>query len=265
MMAARRLTMFLVAAFATAALTPAPEAEAALMEYTAGHLDIGVEYEDDEGELHLHYHFGSDAVLDGVMLGGMGAEYGLDEVYIRVADSLLMPGAPLNLVGLGPGTGDAWVLPQNNVPGVPFTGFATEEVPLDFGSTRFQMTGYSGPGEFALWTFGFFATIYWDTYGSGVDPTDILDLTAGSHSHYAWGFTAPGVYYVDVLAQSLSNPSLSDTGTLIFVVGDSTLPPEAPNSSPVPEPTSLALLGMGTFALGGGILRRRRRTTTDAA
>jgi surface-anchored protein len=261
-MTARRLTMFLVAAFALAALTPAREAEAALMEYTAGHLDIGVEYEDDEGELHLHYHFGGDAVLDGVMGGG---EYGLDEVYIRVADSLFFPGAPLNLVGLGSGTGDAWVLPQTNNPGVPFTGLATEEVPLDFGSTRFQMSGFSGPGEFAVWTFGFGATIYWDTYGSGVDPTDYIDLTAGSHAHYAWGFTAPGVYYVDVLAQSLLNPGLSDTGTLIFVVGDSTLPPEAPNSSPVPEPTSLALLGMGTLAMGGGIFRRRRRNTTDAA
>ncbi len=39
-------------------------ANADLIEYTAGHGDIGLAVE--AGQLHLHYHFAPGAVLDGV-------------------------------------------------------------------------------------------------------------------------------------------------------------------------------------------------------
>ena len=78
--------------------------DAALVEYSAGHADIGVALEN--GDLELHYHFGGNAVLDGVMLG-TGAEFAPQDIYVRVSDSLKKTEAPLQLIGLGSGSGDA--------------------------------------------------------------------------------------------------------------------------------------------------------------
>ena len=236
-------------------------AEAAMIEYTAGHADIGVAIED--GELNLHYHFGGDAVLDNVLLGSgldeEAYEYDPSEVYVRVPDSQMfnVDGTIHSGVGLGPGAGDVWVLSQNNLAGLPFLGFGTEDLPQGSGNTVFSLLGVSGPGNFSLWTAGFGFSVKWDSVdGFGAD--DAFSLPAGSHSHYNWGFTAPGVYYVDVLA---TNGSLSDSGRFTFLVGDQTTLPEV--VSPVPEPASLALAGMGGLALCGGALRRRRAARSN--
>ena len=227
--------------------------DAALIEYSAGHADIGVALEN--GDLELHYHFGGNAVLDGVTLGA-GAEFAPQDIYVRVSDSLKITGAPLQLIGLGSGPGDAWILPQSNQSGAPFIGIATEDLPLDFGNTEFSLVGMSGPGEFSLFSLGFSTTVYWSTF-DGLDSSDKLTLSAGTHSHFAYGFTAPGVYEVGIQARSLNDPSLVDSNVFTFVVGDATSPPV----SPVPEPSSLMLMGLGALGLCGASLRRRSKAT----
>ncbi|TWT57375.1 PEP-CTERM motif protein [Thalassoglobus neptunius] len=246
-----------------ASLVMTTSASAGLVEYSAGHSDIGVEYEDhgSHGHLHLHYHFGGDAVLDGTA-SGTESEYALDEAYIRVADSLMVSGAPLNSVGLGAGTGDAWVLPQNNVAGVPFVGLATEEVPANFGDVKFSLEGVTGPGEFSVWQSTGLGGI--DIFMSTFDATapDAITLAALAHSHFNYGFSAAGLYYVDIRAESVNDPSLFDTGTLIFAVGDSAVPPV---TNPVPEPGSLVLMGIGALGFGGSRLKRRKKPSNMIA
>jgi surface-anchored protein len=230
--------------------------DAALIEFSAGHADIGVALEN--GDLELHYHFGSNAVLDGVTQG-VDTEYPPQDIYVRVSDSLKITNAPLQLVGLGSGPGDAWILPQTSVSGAPFLGIATEDLPLNFGSTQFSLVGMSGPGEFALWAnSGFGLTTYMSTY-DGLSSSDQVTLPAATHAHFSYGFTAPGVYELSLQAKSLSNPSLSDLNVFTFVVGDATAPPVGPTA--VPEPTSLMLAGLGALGLCGASLRRRSKAT----
>ncbi|MEW4489010.1 choice-of-anchor M domain-containing protein [Thalassoglobus sp. JC818] len=259
-----RVTIGKLFAGVLAGLVWTTSASAGLVEYSAGHSDIGVEYVDhgDHGHLHLHYHFGGDAVLDGATTGG--GEYGLDEAYIRVSDSLMVSGAPLNSVGLGAGSGDAWVLPQNNVAGVPFVGLATEEVPANFGNVKFSLEGVTGPGEFSLWQsngLGGF-DIFMSSFLNGIDAGDQVTLPSLAHSHFNFGFSAAGMYYVDIRAESVNDPSLYDVGTLIFAVGDSTFPPV---TNPVPEPGSLVLMGIGTLGFCGSRLKRRNKQADAAA
>lgn len=246
----RRVTATVgLAAALAAVLGLAGPAESALVEYSAGHADIGVAYE--AGELHLHYHFGSGAVLDGAPLAGE-AEYDPDEIYVRVADSrkfTLDRGA----LGLGVGLGDVWVLPQSNVAGVPFLGIATEEVPLGIGSIRFSLTGMTGPGEFSLGQFGLPNSIYWDSF-DGIDSSDQFSMAAEQHDHFFYAFTAPGVYFLDVLAQSISNPGLFESATFTFVVGDNTSPPS--DIEEIPEPASVVLFGLGALGMIGSRFRR---------
>jgi len=251
--------------FAAAVGSSGSSTEAALIEYSAGHADIGFAYEDSTP--YLHYHFGGSAVLDGILLG-TDEEYDPEGVYVRVSDSLQntfdTPPFTLDWIGLSdtPGaTGPAWVLPQSNTSGVPFLGIATEEVPTGFGDVNFILEGFSGPGEFSVGQASFPPTIYWDSLSNSPDQ---LTLPEGTHDHFFYGFSAPGVYYVDLRAESVNDPNIFDTARFTFVVGDDTQPPGS-NPNAVPEPGSFLLMGLGALGLGGALLRKRRREKQQAA
>ncbi len=212
------------------------------VEYSAGHADIGLAYE--SGELELHYHFGAGAVLDGVTLVSED-EADPGEVYVRVADSTQTTGTALSFLG---NADPYWALPQNNVAGQPFLGIAAEELSgSEFSSASLEMTGFSGPGQFALWQWpnsAFMQTV------DGISPSDTLPLVIGGHDHFNFGFTAEGVYQVTITATAelTGGSTVTDTETFWFVVGDNTV---------IPEPASLALLG-----LGGGLVLMRRRASS---
>lgn len=223
-------------------------ADAATVEYSAGHGDIGLAYED--GELELHYHFGNGAILNGVPLVGE-IEYDPDEAHVRLSDDTRgVTSAPLSF--LGTSTGDpVWRLPQSNTPGLPFLGIASEELDgLGFSSATIRMTSFNGPGEFALWQpggLGGFNT-FWQT-NDGIGPSDVLNLGIGVHDHFNYGFTAEGIYDVGLTAEAdfAAGGSVMDVGVFRFVVGSATA---------IPEPSSFAALLMGGLAL---VTRSRRR------
>ena len=228
----------------------ASNARAELVEYSAGHADLGLAYEG--GELDLHIHFGEGSVLDGVT-SVADSELNPSDVYIRIDSekSKLFPGpAPF----LGTGASDPiWVLPANNVGGLPFFGVATEELESAvFSDVTFEMTGFSGPGEFASWQ-GNASPLYWQTIGGiGVDPgDDVFDFGVGVHDHVSYGFSQEGVYNVEVTAKAdfVAGGFVTDVETLRFVVGSATA---------IPEPGSFAALAFGMVVLS---VRRRRRSS----
>ncbi|RUL89078.1 choice-of-anchor M domain-containing protein [Tautonia sociabilis] len=252
-------TALAIGAIAAFGLRGGPAASAAFENiYSAGHADIGVALEDND-ELHLHYHFGSNAVLNGAVLGpGLddeAYEYDPSEVTVLVSDDAKLS-APVALPFLGLSAGDpVWILPQSNNPLLPFVGIATEELTSgDWSSFSFSLTGFSGPGAFALFQTGLGTTVFWDTI-DGIDGTDVLTIgSIGGHDHYNFGFSTEGVYDLTITATGTHRTlgTLSDTATFRFNVG--------PLASPVvPEPASLAMMGLGAVGVLGSVLVRRAR------
>ncbi len=237
-------TVGLVAAFSISL-------SAELMEYTAGHADIGLALE-GPGQLFLHYHFGiGSAILEGVPATALNEELAPSEAYVRVSDSMIVT-LPTPVDFLGTLAGDsAWILPQGNTPGVPFLGIATEELdPVQFTSAGFRLTGFTGPlgGNFAFFQVpSFGAPIVFAKSVDGIDPGfDVVPSLVGGHDHYNYAFTKDGIYDIGIEGYA-SGPggSLTDSGTYRFVVGSSTA---------VPEPNSLILLLAGSM----GAVRFRR-------
>jgi len=202
-------------------------------EWTEEHGDIGIEYEGGT-DFELHYHF-EDGV-NGVPPEDIELEP--DDAYIRVADAAKISPAP-SLSFLNPGGGDIWVLPQSNsgpggagTLGVPYVGLATEELnpgQFPFG-VDWELSAFSGPGDFALWQDGLGGPFVYMRTNDGVGgPGDTFSQAVGVHDHLNYGFTSEGVYDVT------------------FTV-----------TSTVPEPGSV--LTLASFGAVGMLVRRRRRS-----
>ena len=227
---------------------------AAMVEYTSGHADIGLAVEDD-GALFLHYHFGvGSAMLDGTAATTANEELTPAEAYVRVSDAA-MTTAPFAIDFLGASQGDPlWILPQTQNSNLAFLGIASEELdPAVYSAAGFRMTGFNGPGNFALFqagSFGGFNTFF--RSNDGVDPmVDFLPSVIGSHDHYNFGFTQEGVYDVTLEGFTTDNlgNTLTDSGTFRFAVGSATA---------VPEPSSLVLMVAGVAGFSAFSIRRRR-------
>jgi surface-anchored protein len=229
-----------------------PVAAVPMIEYTEGHADIGVAYEEDG--LFLHYHFHAGAVLNGVELDDE-AEYEPEEIYTRVASSQLVArpaGSQWDFIGTSAG-GDMWYLPQVQETGVPFLGSGAEETnPDDWtpNSFSYTITAVSRPAgsHFSIWQSDIFGDpIVLAATSDGLPDT--LSVPSGSHSHYNWGFTAEGIYQVQITATGthLLDGPVSDSGTFWFAVGNAV----------VPEPSSLMIFGI---SFGLFFLKRRRAT-----
>ncbi len=257
----KRTLGFSLAAVMSALFTAAATARAdSIPVYASGHCDLCAHYHADEQELHLHYHFhtGSPGYdEDGNPLVG---EYEPSSLYTRVSDATktkVPSGSLYSFLG-APAGSDVWVLSQNNVSGQPYLGFGTEELDPDDWSTGISYTliSVSGPGEFSMWMSPPFGDplVYWATSDGIVDGygncTDVYTQPALAHSHANWGFTAEGVYNVQMQISGTpvgGSTVFSDVETFTFLVGSNT----------VPEPGTMALLtvGLGTFGLA--VWRRR--------
>lgn len=104
---------------------------------------------------------------------------------------------------LGDGGDWLWILPQSHYEGVPFVGICAEDIPSDLfrDSIRIQLTGVEGPGNFLLWQSTGGIDLRMDSR-DGFSSGDYLEIQAGAHAHYNWGFTSPGVYQISFRAHA---------------------------------------------------------------
>jgi surface-anchored protein len=219
--------------------------------YSSGHGDFGVAYE-APGDWFIHYHLAEGTVVDGAPLpSGLDPEayeFAPADVSVSVGPTARgTVGSSIPFLGLGVGD-SVWVLGQNQVAGVPFFGIATEElIPAEWtGQIQFKMTGFAGPGHFALWNTDAFGspTVFLQS-NNGVGESDLVALAPGVHAHFNWGFTQPGTYAVELTVSGthINDGLQSGTETVVFHV--------------VPEPSVawMGLTGMAAFLTVG---RRRR-------
>jgi surface-anchored protein len=214
--------------------------------WTAGHGDLRLTYE--AGELHLFYR------LDGSEVNGVyleHADYEFSDLITYVPDSPIArpAGATWEFVGNAAGE-PIWYIDFTQLVDRPWPGISTELLsPADFtGNLTYSLTGFSGPGQFSLVDFGPFGDphIFYQT-SNGVDANDVIAVPAGAHAHYAWLFTEPGVYALEITASGnlAGGGSVSATEIMTMWVA-------------VPEPASAVTLAISTpFAILARRVRRR--------
>ncbi|MCP5526815.1 MAG: TIGR03769 domain-containing protein [Verrucomicrobiales bacterium] len=165
-------------------------------------------------DIHLAWNAEAGGTLDlAVRDSARGQRFATNEVLLvagEAAQLTLPDGTPF-----GAGGDPLWVLPQSEDPGLPYLGFSTDGVPVGVfnGSLRYQLEVVEGPGDFFLWQaeVGGFAVQMNTT--DGIDASDVLELTAGGHSHHNWGFTQPGVYHVLLRAEGVLAGSGTEAGS----------------------------------------------------
>ena len=184
----------------------------------SGELDLEVGFEDEAWEMVLiddatgNLHLTEDVLVR----GGTAA---LQQVPPDPAFSFLgEPGAPVH------------VLPQEESEGVPFLGFASDE--LENGvftgdMVNLQLAEHSGPGEVLLYSVDSFGapTVHFDTR-DGIGTEDFYPLQAGGHFHLNLAFTRPGFYRLGLRPEGrLASDNETVTGeirTLLFLMESST-------------------------------------------
>lgn len=119
--------------------------------------------------------------------------------------------------------GDAWVIPQHEIEGVPWLGWNTQHPSIVNnapGGVDLIFEGHEGPG--ALTTFveaGNFSgpQVIWNSAEQG---GQLIHIEPSTHTHVSWVFTQPGEHLVRITAQATINDELvSNTQVLRFAVG----------------------------------------------
>lgn len=232
--------------------------------YTAGHADIGLAYTSGTGAgsgPRLYLQFGGDAQASGLtneqlvagQPGGVIGEWSLQSFITVVPESVQAPrpaGAEWNFMG-APAGQPVWIFSQQNQPGVPFLGFNTEKAAGGTGTfTLANVITRPVDGEVSLFELGGFGTpdvVFWSSAIVGVDA---VTVPAQTHVHYAFGFTKPGYYELQLVGTGNGFPGQA-TGTLAFQV--------------VPEPAACMLAAIGVAAVLASRHWTRTKKSADPA
>lgn len=243
-------TSLLVATAATMGLAGVAAGQTVI---DGGHWDFETAYVNGEWEPHWHNHTTdtevdfADAVLTGNFDGdATGFLAGIDDATPRPA------GSQWDFTGAAAGE-DLFVFPASDPqPELVYLGTAAEEVDTDIfvGDTiTLEFVGIiSAPtgGSFSKYGFvGGQPRAYFSSEGDNFTFADnTIQLNAGSHQHFNWAFTQPGVYELAFNASGTlaADNAFTESGqfTATFNI--------------VPEPASLGLLGFAGLTL----IRRRR-------
>ena len=219
---------------------------------SSGHVDIfEAEYEQDGTNaptIHLGVH--EEQEVDGVLVEN---HYEPRDVILQVKNAAYRStdGFSENITTLlGP---NAWILPADTEEAhdLGLLGAGVAKAGFPAGSVTFTMVGAgaANPGIFALFTTGSStvdSSIRLSATGSAVGTSGFS--IAGPHTHYNWGFSAPGTYTFDMKASYDTDPD-----PLVVSLLQSSV--ETYTFNVIPEPTCGTLLLIG---LVGWVATRKR-------
>ncbi|RKN38650.1 choice-of-anchor M domain-containing protein [Micromonospora endolithica] len=214
-------------------------------ELSAGHVDIGPRYVDNQWSLLIH---------DGTQAQPVWRDP--DETVLRVSDAALqtVPDDPAYaFLGVDAGK-KVYVVPQVQNPDVVWLGWNTQDPRVMQSINRgvtLTLLGVRGPGTFTTFLqSGNFAAPQplWRSAEAKAQP---FWAEVNTHTHANWVFTAPGVYLiaVQVSADLISGETVTATRTLRFAVGDATSAAEAhAATADIPVPAGQSPAGDRTEA-----------------
>lgn len=230
-----------------------PATATATVLYSEGHGDLRIGYRN--GGLTAGYHFDPGTVVDGVpVTASQGVDYDASQVITWIQDPAISSPPPLGTWSfLGSAAGQPiWVIPQTQSQDItkPWLGTNTENLTTTdwTGPLSITLKSITAPvdGYFSLFTSGAFGEpqLKFDTF-DGLGADDVLAHPLGSHVHYNWLFTQPGLYEMTLGISGVHvTDGLRETSvTLTFGVVD------------VPEPGAAMLGGISGLLLLG---KRRR-------
>ncbi|MBB4071282.1 anchored repeat ABC transporter, substrate-binding protein [Canibacter oris] len=88
-------------------------------------------------------------------------------------------------------------------------------------STKFVATKISGPGKLAAYIVSSFGQpkVLWAASEAVAEDFGTAELPANAHTHLSWAFTAPGIYRMQLVAQSSEEGAAAATAEVVFAVG----------------------------------------------
>lgn len=211
---ARRAAEPLLAAPLTAQAQPTTPGRVVL---TEGHVDV-VAPRVVDGKLQIQ-------VKDGTTVGRSGGQVRWreprDVLFQSKADiRTTLPDDPA-LAFLGDEGDEIYLLPQQQQPGVLWTGWSTEALSAAqvSGAVTWRLTKVDGPGAFGIFTTGSFgdSTVIFNST-DGLPDTHSVPL--GTHAHANWGFAKKGTYRLtfDATAKLANGQTVADTEVYTFAV-----------------------------------------------
>ena len=213
----------LVGTFSASALTPPTD-------LIYGHYEIQVDYTVTPGNPDAGWKFSISYDQDGDFSSAAGVARLDPESTVIVASPKTRTAVPTPagfLSRFGPSGTPLWILDQNNVLGTCFLGVRTiipvgtfqarvggNYTPQGQGSTSLRLVSMSGTGpaaggQFATWkTDQFGAPVFsFDTTNGITTADEIPTIPIGSHTHYNWGLTKPGIYHLTFEAKGRLMPA----------------------------------------------------------
>ena len=179
-----------------------------------GHTDVGIAYENNTFNLHIH-----DESHD--------VEYapGLALLLVKYAARETIPADPAYDFLRPAGQTHTWRLPQVQNPALLFLGIGAEEIePGTFNGDNFtlKLSAVAGPigGQFAVYETDAFNTpsVLFNS-GDGITTADSKVFSAGTHTHVNWAFSLPGLYKVTFqVTAKIGTKTKTGTATYRFQV-----------------------------------------------
>jgi autotransporter-associated beta strand protein len=236
-------------------------------DYLGGHGDIGLAYDASAQAARLYLKFGITGEVAGLTPqqlvagkpGGVPGEWPVEDfvAVVPVGQRFARePGAEWSFIGVAADE-PYWELPEFSTAGVPYLGFSTELL-SGIGPARFVLRSVlAGPtgGQVSLWQNGPFGEplLAPDSYWSTFEQVDRLAIPIGTHRHFAFGFTEPGSYALEVVGTAPSFPGEA-VGVLRFrVEGDAPAPVVI--SVPAGDVRTQAQAGYPVIAGEGGVTK----------